>query len=51
MFRCNFCGAEFFEPEIRTSTENLDGENGWWTHSEGVCPWCGDEDFEEIEEC
>lgn len=47
MLRCDWCGALFDEPDTRRITENLDGENGWWTHTEEYCPRCGSQDFEE----
>ena len=50
MLRCNRCGEEFYEPATRTFTENLDSENGWWTHTEEYCPCCGNQDFEEVSE-
>ena len=50
MLRCNRCGEEFDEPDTRRITENLDGENVWWTHTEEYCPYCGSQDFEEAAE-
>lgn len=50
MFRCDWCGELFDEPDTRCVTENLDGENGWWTHTEEYCPRCGSQDFEEAAE-
>lgn len=50
MFRCDWCGELFNEPDTRRVTENLDGENGWWTHTEEYCPYCGSQDFEEYAE-
>ena len=50
MFICNRCGERFWEPEREIVRENLDGESGWWTHTEERCPFCGDEDIEEEEE-
>lgn len=50
MYRCDFCGALFHEPDLHTVSENLDGENGWWTHTEARCPRCGAPDFEEEQE-
>ena len=50
MFICNRCGERFWEPERERVRENLDGESGWWTHTEERCPFCGDEDIEEEEE-
>lgn len=50
MFRCDWCGELFDEPDTRRITENLDGENGWWTHTEEYCPRCGSQDFEEAAE-
>ena len=50
MLRCNDCGAEFYEPNTRRVSENLDGENGWWTYTVACCPRCGSQDLEEITE-
>ena len=50
LFRCDWCGELFNEPDTRRVTENLDGENGWWTHTEEYCPYCGSQDFEEYAE-
>lgn len=50
MFRCNWCGSLFQEPGRQDITENLDGENGWWTHTDEYCPRCGSGDFEEAGE-
>ena len=50
MFRCDWCGEEFLEPDTRRVTENLDGENGWWTYNEPYCPRCGSADIEETED-
>lgn len=50
MYRCNWCGELFDEPVTRSFTENLDGENGWWTYTEEICPNCGSQDFEEAAE-
>lgn len=50
MLRCNDCGAEFYEPDTWRVSENLDGENGWWTYTVACCPRCGSQDFEEITE-
>ena len=50
MFRCDWCGELFNEPDTRRVTENLDGENGWWTYTEEYCPRCGSRDFEEAAE-
>ena len=48
---CHFCGAVFDEPDAVTVRENLDGERGWWTHTDALCPVCGDADnFEPIKE-
>lgn len=47
MFRCDCCGELFDEPDSVKVTENLDGENGWWTYTEEYCPHCGSQDFDE----
>jgi len=48
-WRCEFCGAVFDEPCVRTRLENLDGEHGWQEWREKFCPECGDEQIEEFE--
>ena len=50
MWRCNCCGATFDKPYTKTLMENLDGENGWWRHTEAYCPECSDEQIEEEHE-
>lgn len=50
MFKCPCCGEVFCEPRAVRTKENLDGENGWWSHSEEYCPCCGSQDFFEAEE-
>lgn len=45
MYKCDLCGALFYEPDTRRMAENLDGENGWWTHTEEYCPYCGAVEF------
>ena len=50
LFRCDWCGEIFDEPDTRRVTENLDGENGWWTYTEAYCPRCGNQEFGEITE-
>lgn len=50
MWRCECCGATFEEPFTKTVMENLDGENGWWRHTEAFCPECGEEQIEEVNE-
>ena len=50
MFRCYRCGELFDEPDSVKVTENLDGENGWWTYTEEYCPHCGSQDFDEAAE-
>ena len=47
MWQCQYCGATFAEPFNKTVTENLDGENGWWTHTERFCPKCGSDEIEQ----
>lgn len=44
MYVCHSCGATFDEPDALTRRENLDGERGWWTHTDAICPVCGDGD-------
>lgn len=50
MWRCNDCGAEFDEPNVRVRLENMDGENGWQEWREKFCPCCGAENIEEVYE-
>lgn len=49
-YRCTWCGAEFDEPDVVKSRENMDGENGWQTWSIPVCPLCGSYEIEDIAE-
>ena len=50
MFCCRACRTVFDEAESVRRMENLDGENGWWEHWDDVCPVCGSDEFDEIEE-
>lgn len=50
MWRCEWCKAEFEEPETSPSIDPID-RNAWYgpmVHE--VCPECGSEFIEEIEE-
>lgn len=50
VYKCESCGAIFFEPYTYEVKENLDGENGIETRTVEACPYCGEEFFEELEE-
>lgn len=50
MFRCNRCGEVFQDPDTKRVTENMDGENGWWTYTVAFCPICGSHNIEETAE-
>lgn len=50
MYRCDNCGAEFDEPELYCSRENLDGENGWEITTYASCPYCGEEWFRGVKD-
>ena len=45
--KCTNCGAVFDEPTIYEYRENLDGEHGWATFVEMLCPECGCDDLED----
>jgi DNA-directed RNA polymerase subunit RPC12/RpoP len=57
MYRCEWCGLTFDEPDVLHRREDLDGERGVWLHSVESCPYCGsdflkeqkDEDAEDID--
>lgn len=49
-YRCENCGAIFYEPERRHHRENLDGERGIWEYDYDVCPNCGGTEIEEVED-
>ena len=44
VYICSNCGHAI-EPIIKTTHENLDGENGIETFSEAFCPNCGSQDL------
>ena len=48
MYRCLICASAFEQPVLRTLRENLDGENGWWVHTQALCPCCGEAEIEAI---
>ena len=50
MWKCYWCKATFDTPDLQSYTENLDGENGYWTYHYAVCPQCGSDEVEEVEE-
>lgn len=50
MYLCSACHVIFDAPDSVRRIENLDGERGWWEHWDQVCPVCGVDDFDEIEE-
>ena len=50
MYKCDSCGAEFDEPRTYIERENLDGERGIFYAQRAVCPYCGEEWFEEVED-
>ena len=39
---------KFDTPAVCVTKENLDGENGWETRIEHICPVCGEDYMEEI---
>lgn len=47
VYYCDDCGEWFDEPTIRVTRENLDGEHGWETRAEQLCPMCGSPEIEE----
>lgn len=49
-WRCRICGVRFDALAIRERKENLDGENGWETRREYLCPVCGEDYMEETED-
>lgn len=50
MYRCEWCGLTFDEPDVLRSRENLDGERGVETQTILCCPFCGAEDIEVTKE-
>ena len=50
MYRCENCREVFDEPNVFYSTVNLDGENGWDRESTMVCPYCGWEGVEKLDD-
>ena len=46
MYRCEWCGLTFNEPDALRRRENLDGERGVETQTILCCPFCGVEDIE-----
>ena len=50
MYSCECCGEVFYEPIRRRVSENLDGENGWWSGIIQLCPFCGSDYVEEVED-
>lgn len=50
IFRCECCHTVFSDPRVISWRENLDGENGIEEVTEELCPYCGCEWFEEVED-
>jgi ssDNA-binding Zn-finger/Zn-ribbon topoisomerase 1 len=50
VYICNNCG-QAAEPIIKTTRENLDGENGIETRTTAFCPQCGSQDLIQAEIC
>ena len=50
VYKCEACGAIFFEPYTYQVRENLDGENGIETRTVAECPFCGEEWFTEVDD-
>lgn len=46
-WQCRICGVRFDGPAVRVYRENLDGENGWETRIDYLCPVCGESYMEE----
>ena len=44
MYRCEWCGLTFDEPDVLRRRENLDGERGYALVTEKFCPDCGAEE-------
>lgn len=49
-WRCLICGVRFDTPVACVTKENLDGENGWETRIDYLCPVCGEDYMEETED-
>lgn len=49
-WRCLICGVKFDAPVVCVTKENLDGENGWETRIDHICPVCGEDYMEEAED-
>lgn len=49
MMHCWACGADFREPALYAYRESPDDEN-WTITTQMVCPYCGEEFFEEMKE-
>ena len=47
---CLICGVRFDAPVVCVTKENLDGENGWETRRDYLCPVCGESYIEEVED-
>lgn len=55
MYRCNSCGKTFEQPELKDtgweSKYKNEGEDAKVrSRTLGVCPFCGNEDYEKIQE-
>ena len=49
-YYCRRCKALFDEPATWHYREDMNGEGAWQTFYVPICPQCGNEDYEELEE-
>jgi hypothetical protein len=48
MYRCEWCGLTFDEPDVLRRREDLDGERGVETQTILCCPFCGAGNITEV---
>ena len=49
-WRCECCGAVVDDPDIWHYREDMNGEGAWQDFFVQICPCCGAEEIDEMEE-
>ncbi len=56
MYRCDYCGEQFNEPDVVKEKTGVSADIGGFGYMDeelsfGVCPYCGSEDFSNMNTC
>lgn len=50
MWKCYWCKQTFDTPDLKSYEEDMNGEGAWYTWHERICPECGSDEIEELED-